>query len=476
MDRYDYLLNLRNASTALLSGDTTAVELCSLSIERIRRHASSNVFISVDETNALKQAAQYDASSPEQKQALPLGGIPIAVKDNIHVAGLPNTAGTPALHAFTPTDDASCVAALREAGAIIIGKTHLHELALGVSGYNSAFNTGELIGTRNARNISHIAGGSSSGSAVAVAGMMVPLALGTDTAGSIRLPAALNGCVGYRPSIGRYSTEGITPVSPTRDTLGPLASNVVDVVQIDALLRPHPSTPASFKGPLRLGVVNEFWSSCSSEILAACQAALVRIEKAGIQLVDVSLKQVSKLAPQCGSAIVLHEQLTALTQYLRAYDLNLSYADIQEKIASPDIRKLVNRLIAPQLIPNAAGELSDSAPLYQEAIQQWCPAMLNDYQTVSAQHELHGFIFPTVTHLAPLATQESSNAAHFSQLAANVNPGSCVGLAGISLPVAVGSHNLAIGMEIDVLPGKDELLFIIASKVEQALGFSKGFD
>ena len=236
MDRYDYLLNLRNASTALLVGDISAAELCALSIERIRKSASSNVFIHVDEAGALKQAQLYDSKSAEQKSALPLGGIPIAVKDNIHVAGLPNTAGTPALKHFIPQYDAPCIAALREAGAIIVGKTHMHELALGVSGYNSALNSGELTGTRNARNVLHIAGGSSSGSAVAVASMMVPMALGTDTAGSIRLPAALNGCVGYRPSVGRYTTEGITPASPSRDTVGPLASNVVDIVRSTAYL------------------------------------------------------------------------------------------------------------------------------------------------------------------------------------------------------------------------------------------------
>lgn len=476
MDRYDYLLNLRNASTALLVGDISAVELCKLSLDRIRQHASLNVFINVDDDGALKQARDYDSSSPEHKRTLPLGGIPIAIKDNIHVAGLPNTAGTPALNAFVPQHDAPAVAALRAAGAVIVGKTHLHELALGVSGYNSAFNSNEFTGTRNARNTAHIAGGSSSGSAVAVASMMVPLALGTDTAGSIRLPAALNRCVGYRPSLGRYATEGITPTSPSRDTIGPLASNVVDVVKIDSLLRPNATPPASFKGPIRLGVVNEFWESSSSEVMAACQAALIRIEKSGIQLVDVSLKNVAKLAPKCGGPIVMHEHLTALTQYLLAYDIGVSYSDIQKSIASPDIKKLLDAFIAPQLIPNLAGELEALYPIYQQAVTHWCPAMLHDYQTVSAQHELHGFIFPTVGVLAPEATQASSNAASFEMLASNVNPGSCVGLPGISLPVGIGSHNLAIGMEIDVLPGKDDLLFIIASKVEQALGFAKGFD
>lgn len=476
MDRYDYLLNLRNASTALLVGDISAVELCTLSIQRIRKNASSNAFITIDEVGALKQAQAYDNSSPEQRRTLPLGGIPIAVKDNIHVAGLTNTVGTPGLRHFTPRHDAPCVTALREAGAIIVGKTHLHELALGVSGYNSAFNSSDLVGTRNARNILHIAGGSSSGSAVAVTSMMVPLALGTDTAGSIRLPAALNGCVGYRPSLGRYTTEGITPVSPSRDTVGPLSSNVVDVVKIDQILRPNARAAESFKGPIRLGVVNEFWANASSEVMAACQAALLRIEKTGIQLVDISLPKVSELAPTCGSAIILHEQLTAFTQYLRAYDINLSYNDIQEQVASPDIKKLLNRFIAPQLFPSLTGQLENILPAYQEALNQWCPTMLNEYQTVTDQHELHGFIFPTVNVLAPEANQDSSNTHHFTTLAANVNPGSCVGLAGISLPVGIGEDNLAIGMEIDVLPGKDELLFIIASKVEQALGFTKGFD
>ena len=142
--------------------------------------------------------------------------------------------------------------------------------------------------------------------------------------------------------------------------------------------------------------------------MAACQAALVRIEKAGIQLVDVSLEQVAQLAPKCGTPIVLHEQLTALSQYLRAYDINLSYADIQEKVASPDIKKLLSKLIAPQVFPNAAGELDELYPIYQQAITQWVPAMLHEYQTVSAQHELHGFIFPTVGVLAPRPVKKAA--------------------------------------------------------------------
>lgn len=167
-------------------------------------------------------------------------GILIAVKDNIHVEGFPNSAGTPALANFKPQSSAPIIQKLIDHGAIIVGKTNMHELAFGVTGYNTAMHIEGVVGTRNAVNPLHIAGGSSSGSAVAVAAGMVPIAIGTDTGASVRLPSALNGCAGFRPTVGRYSQNSITPISHTRDTAGPIAHTVSDIILIDQLITQKP--------------------------------------------------------------------------------------------------------------------------------------------------------------------------------------------------------------------------------------------
>jgi Asp-tRNA(Asn)/Glu-tRNA(Gln) amidotransferase A subunit family amidase len=165
----------------------------------------------IAELNAFVTLADVPASGAEG----PLAGVPIAVKDSIHVAGFPCTGGTPALRNWRPASDAPIVTILRKAGAVVVGKTGMHELSAGITSNNPAYGA-----VRNPHDPRLIAGGSSGGSAVAVAAGVVPVALGADTAGSLRIPAALCGCVGFRPTPGRYPNEGVIPLSATRDTVG----------------------------------------------------------------------------------------------------------------------------------------------------------------------------------------------------------------------------------------------------------------
>ena len=190
------------------AGTMTPEETVARSYARIRAHDDPAVFITLrEERDALADAKAIAA----QGRALPLYGIPVAVKDNIDVKGLPTTAACPTF-AYRPARDATCVARLREAGAIVIGKTNLDQFATGLVGTRSPYGI-----PRNTLDPKLIPGGSSSGSAVAVAAGLVPLALGTDTAGSGRVPAMLNNIVGLKPSLGLVSTYGVVPACRTLD-------------------------------------------------------------------------------------------------------------------------------------------------------------------------------------------------------------------------------------------------------------------
>src|SRR6267154_2314183 len=225
-------LTATQAAADLCAGKITSKALTSAALARAKANPNLNAFITLDEAGAIKAAEAFDARR-NKGSCRPLGGVPVVIKDNIEVAGLPASAGTPALKAYMPKKDAPVAAKLRAAGAIIIGKTNMHELAFGISGYNAAFKTGTEPGVRNAYDATKIAGGSSSGTAASIGARIVTAGLGTDTGASVRIPCALNGCASLRPTVGRYPQEGIAPISHTRDTAGPMAATVGDVAILD---------------------------------------------------------------------------------------------------------------------------------------------------------------------------------------------------------------------------------------------------
>ncbi len=229
-------LSVVDAAQLIRDRKVTSTELTQAYLARAEANGDLNAFITLDRAGAVAAAQSADAELAAGRVKGALHGVPLVVKDNTHVAGLPNSAATPALRTFTPRENAPTVQKLLDAGAIILGKTNMHELAFGISGYNEAFFTAQPIGTRNPYDRSRIAGGSSSGTGAAVGGRLAPGGLGSDTGGSVRVPAALTGGAGLRPTILRYSQEGVTPISHSRDTVGPMAQTVADVALIDSVI------------------------------------------------------------------------------------------------------------------------------------------------------------------------------------------------------------------------------------------------
>ncbi len=232
------------------AGETSSARIVTELLRRVGEAGSLNAFITIDAEGALARAAELDQLRSQGNILGPLHGLPLVAKDNIHVAGLPNTAGTPGLREFTPDVDNAVIAALLDAGAIIIRKTNMHELAFGITSDNAAFGS-----VANPFDTKTFAGGSSGGTASAIAAGLAPAGLGTDTGGSVRIPAALTGTTGFRPSNGRYPLSGVTPISHTRDTIGLITWNVADLILLDSVIDPHgAAVPSLAAGEIRLGV------------------------------------------------------------------------------------------------------------------------------------------------------------------------------------------------------------------------------
>ncbi|MFC5675902.1 amidase [Aeromicrobium endophyticum] len=244
--------SITDVADGLRAGRCSSVQLVDRALhDAARWQPSINAFATIDVAGAREAALTADRELARGVDRGPLHGVPVAVKDMIDVRGLPTGAGSLHFAGRTASTDADCVSALREAGAIIVGKTTTHEVANGPTGDRSA--TGP---TRNPSSVDRMAGGSSSGSAAAVAAGVVPAALGTDTGGSVRIPAAMCGVVGLRPSQSALSTAGVQPLAPSMDTVGLLARSAADARCLwEALTGRHPS-PAPRRRPPRIGWIS----------------------------------------------------------------------------------------------------------------------------------------------------------------------------------------------------------------------------
>lgn len=304
---------LRDAAAiaaAVNAGTFSARDLVRTSMARIVNGESgpgrANAFISFDYDNAMAQADRVDAAVREQP--LRLAGVPVAIKDNICTLDFPTTCGSRVLAGYRSMFDATVIRRLRTAGAIIVGKTNLDEFAMGSSTENSALGV-----TPNPYDANRVAGGSSGGSAAAVARMMVPVALGSETGGSVRQPAAFCGVVGVKPSYGRVSRYGLVAFASSLDQVGICGRTVADaalVLEVIAGADPLDATTGTVAVPdlrvaqeqdangLVIGVPREYFpAELDSGVAAACSAALERLRSLGATIREISLPHTKYAVP-----------------------------------------------------------------------------------------------------------------------------------------------------------------------------------
>jgi allophanate hydrolase len=419
-------------------GKQSPAQTVARSFERIRKHNDPAIFIALrDETDALGEA---EALAANDAGTLPLYGVPVAVKDNIDVAGLPTTAACPA-YSYMPARDATAVARLRQAGAIIIGKTNLDQFATGLVGVRSPYGI-----PTNPMRADLIPGGSSSGSAVAVSAGLVPLSLGTDTAGSGRVPAMLNNIVGLKPSLGLVSTAGVVPACRTLDCVSVFSLTVDDAVAaLAAMAGPDNSDPFSrnrafskltpFPGGLRLGVPREgqliFFGDKAQE--AAYGAALERWRALGATLVSFDLE------PFYETARLLYEGPWVTERYLVIRNLLAS---------SPDAIHPVTREIT------VAGSRLSAADTF---------AALYRLQTLRRTAELaftgiDALVLPTAPTAYSTAQVLANPIELNSRLGTYTNFVNLLDLCGLALPSAIRPDEIPFGITLLAPAGQDAFL------------------
>src|ERR1700704_1899837 len=379
----------------------TATDVAKAAIARAEQVKDLNALIILNKDPALAAAAEID--SWERPGPLPLAGLPIVVKDNINTADMPTSGGTPALQNAQPARNAPSLQKLLNAGAVMIGKANMHELAFGITSTNLSSFAGPV---KNPYDKTRIPGGSSGGTAAAIAAGIVTCGLGSDTGGATRVPAALCGIVGLRPSVGKGGAERryddanmVVPISHTRDTVGPMGRTVADVALLDSVIAGTPLATAEPLRGRRLGIPAVFWNGLDRDLEAVTKAARAKLAEAGVVLVDVDMPGLFEQNAKVSFPVALHEPVADIPAYLKASQIEgITLADIAGQIASPDVKGAFGAIMA-----DAFGAA------YQDAITVERPALQKMYEDYFRDNNLDGILFPTTVAPAPVIDAEKGS-------------------------------------------------------------------
>jgi amidase len=493
---------------AFAAGTLTCRQLVGLYLDRIRAYEDGGPRLNAITTvnpKALEAAAALDA---QRQSSGPMGSlhcIPVLLKDNINTADMPTSAGSAILRNSVPHEDAPIVTALKNAGALILGKAAMGELA--ASSYNTI--DGQQV---NPYNFKRGTGGSSSGSAAAVAANLTALAVGTDTLTSVRLPAAFNGIVGLRPTTGLISRNGIAPRKLNVDTAGPMARTVTDAAKLlDVLAAPDPADPLSLevysqypaagkaggryaeftqylkKGSLkgaRIGVVQDFLGG-DPEIDALARASLAKMEALGAQIVEVRLdpafldRYVQNFFENLTKVLMYRFResweayLAALgpdvpktvAEWVKIYETELTKAPLPPETGGPRVTTILKESLA-----HAANELA-----YQDMINKVLPNLTRLKLAIYEQHRVDALVFPYQPTFAPPINNPVQKvddptfvAAPGRPIPASLGGYSSVGFPMIIVPMGFGTQGLPMGIAIMGRPYDEGRIIGYAYDYEQA--------
>ena len=438
------------------------VELTNFLLKRIdRMQPFINAYITVTSEIAISQAKQAEKEITKGKYRGVLHGIPISVKDLFHTRGIRTTAGSQILKKYFPKENAAAVDRLLESGCILLGKTNLHEFAYGATNVNPHYGP-----VRNPWSVAHMSGGSSGGSAASVVSAQAIASLGTDTGGSIRIPAAACGCVGLKPTYGRVSLKGVIPLADSLDHAGPLSRCVLDAaLMFEAIAGRDPWAPYSGKTALstirknirglKIGVPRQyFFSRLQPDVRQSLSAALAIFEQLGADICEINLKGMGSTAP-----------LAADITGAEAFAYHAKWLKQKPQKYGDDLRSRLEQ------------SMNMSALAYIQAQRKRMEYAEMMEQSLDSVHLL---LTPTLPVTAPRIDQKYVQIGNGQEdvrpvLLSLTRPANLSGLPAVSLPCGFSSEGLPIGLQL-IGRRYDELTILRAAYAyESATSWHKRF-
>jgi aspartyl-tRNA(Asn)/glutamyl-tRNA(Gln) amidotransferase subunit A len=474
-------LNIGSLKDLIASRKLSAVELCETALARIRGLEELNAFITVADESTLARAEEIDRAVERGEPVGPLAGTIMAVKDNMVMRGVRTTAGSRILFNYVPPYTATAVQRLEAAGAIIIGKTNCDEFAMGSSNENSAYGP-----VKNPWDPARVPGGSSGGSAVAVASGMVMAALGSDTGGSIRQPANLSGVVGLKPTYGRVSRYGLIAFGSSLDQIGPFARSVADAASVLKVIAGHDPNDSTCSDipvedylarldagvrDVRVGVPREYYADgLDQEVRASIESALKKLEEMGAQIVEIGLPHTQYAVPVY-YLIATAEASSNLARYdgvrygFRAEE-PASLRDMYSRTRDLGFGAEVKRRIMLGTYALSAGYYDQ----YYGKAQRVRSLIESDFRMA---FELCDIIAAPVSPTAAFRLGEKTDdplemyLSDIYTITANL-----AGVPGISIPCGLTSNGLPIGIQLIGRHFQEASLLAAGHALEQAVGFN----
>lgn len=457
-------LTATQAVSAMIKGEFTSETYARALLGRADAATSLNAFISLDRDATLAAARAADAHRASGGKLGPLHGLPVPIKDAINTRDLPTTGGTAALKNFRPKEDAPIVQRLLTSGAVLMGKTNIHELSYGWTSNNKI--TGAV---RNPYDPTRIPGGSSGGSGAVVAARIAPLSVAEDTFGSIRVPASMCGIAGLRPSFGRYPNAGIIPITPKYyGTPGPHARSVADLALFDAVVTGEAATLGAkiLKG-VRIGLISEHLAGLDAEVERVMNGTAARLQDAGVELVRISLPPTAQRSIEVGFGVISRETVPSMEAFLKEHGTGIGVDELLQQM-SPELRGFWEAFVLP------GGQLYASDEAYEGALKG-LTNIREEMKTFFGENRLDAIAFPPVMMPPPPIGQDAEveiggqKVPLLVGMARNIAIGSCGGLPGLVLPAGVTESGLPVGIEFDAPAGGDRDLLALGLAIERIL-------